>query len=222
HGWVTGKLEIEDVPMGYRRYAVGDYDVDPKTVEPVAPKTATKPGFPTGKVLVQHMRDAHGYTTWKNPAPNTVEYRKWKKSHEEEYHGRWADDQEHDHGMTRTKPPALPPSNPQAQADFEEYIRQKQQKLGYGEVTAPPDVDTLREADCPVCGDSDFDGEQCKKCGFQKPPDQYMDPDLDKAKEVDLRGGEEDPTAVGDDIANAEVDDLVCDNCGETFSSTGS
>jgi hypothetical protein len=220
HGWVTGKLEVEDAQVGYRRYVVGDYDVDPATIRPLGEKA----GFPVGMALIRHMQEAHGYVSGLTPKPNSNRYKQWKKSHEEEYHSpdRWGDQQDHDHGMTPTTPTApAPPDYSQAQADFEEYTRQKNQKLGYGEVTAPEVVDTLREADCPVCGDSEFDGKQCKKCGFQKPPDQYMDPDLDKAKEVDLRGGEEDPTAVGDEIANPGADDLVCDNCGQTFSSGG-
>lgn len=55
----------------------------------------------------------------------------------------------------------------------------------YGEVVAPPQVDTLRPSDCPVCGDTNtFDGDQCGNCGYVAPPEQLEDPDLDVAREA--------------------------------------
>jgi hypothetical protein len=58
----------------------------------------------------------------------------------------------------------------------------------YGETKAPQDVDTLREDACPVCGDRDtFDGAQCQVCGYVAPPKMFQDPDLEKARQMDLR-----------------------------------
>jgi 8-oxo-dGTP pyrophosphatase MutT (NUDIX family) len=64
----------------------------------------------------------------------------------------------------------------------------KQAKLAYGEQKAPMDVDTLREDACPVCGDRDtFDGDTCEVCGYVAPPKIFQDPDLEKARQMDLR-----------------------------------
>lgn len=61
-------------------------------------------------------------------------------------------------------------------------------KVGYGEQVAPPVVDTMRDEECPVCGEKDsYDGDRCNVCHFMKPPDEFMDPDLEKAKQTDLR-----------------------------------
>jgi hypothetical protein len=77
----------------------------------------------------------------------------------------------------------------------------------YGEVKAPADVDTLREEDCPVCGDKDtFDGIQCQICGFINPPDQFRDPDLDRAKQLDLRKQIVDPTLIDNNGELQRVD----------------
>lgn len=60
--------------------------------------------------------------------------------------------------------------------------------LAYGETRAPEDVDTLRDEECPVCGESDaYDGNRCDVCGFDAPPKMFQDPDLDMAKQLDLR-----------------------------------
>ena len=62
------------------------------------------------------------------------------------------------------------------------------QHQAYGETKAPQQVDTLRDDSCPVCGDSDsFDGDPCQICGYVAPPKMFQDPDLDKAKLLDLR-----------------------------------
>lgn len=208
HGWVTGKLEIEDVPMGYRRYAVGDYDVEPETVEPVGRKTAGPAQRIKGERYIREVRPEGKPRSWQLWEHDGEKYKRvgTARNHEEKH---------------RFLYPNASDDEIQKHVKFDEDDEAKwvKRKLGYGEVTAPEVVDTLREADCPVCGNSEsFDGEQCKQCGFKKPPDQYMDPDLDKAKEVDLRGGEEDPTAVGDDIASP-ADDLICENCGTTYAS---
>jgi hypothetical protein len=58
----------------------------------------------------------------------------------------------------------------------------------YGEMMAPRDVDTLRDEECPVCAEKDsYDGDQCQVCGFVKPPAMFMDPNLEMAKQIDLR-----------------------------------
>lgn len=84
--------------------------------------------------------------------------------------------------------------------------------IAYGETVAPADVDTLRDENCPVCGEADsYDGDKCMVCGFIKPPDEFMDPDLEKARQTDLRQQQDDSTA--------GEGDLKCDNCGKTFQS---
>lgn len=50
-----------------------------------------------GKELIDHMLKSHGFTAWNPPAPNTKAYKAWKLSHEEEYHGRWQNQQDHEH-----------------------------------------------------------------------------------------------------------------------------
>jgi len=61
-------------------------------------------------------------------------------------------------------------------------------KTAYGEQKAPADVDTLREDACPVCGDRDtFNGDTCEVCGYVAPPKIFQDPDLEKARQMDLR-----------------------------------
>jgi hypothetical protein len=88
------------------------------------------------------------------------------------------------------------------------------QTISYGEAKAPAQVDTLRDADCPVCGEeAAYDGEKCLVCGFVKPPDSFMDPDLEQARDVDLRQ-DEDEGAV--EPGNEQ---LVCDQCGAKFNS---
>jgi hypothetical protein len=55
-------------------------------------------------------------------------------------------------------------------------------------------VDTLRDEACPVCGETDsYDGNQCRVCGFVQPPEQFRDPDLDVAKQMDLRRDQTEP-----------------------------
>lgn len=62
-------------------------------------------------------------------------------------------------------------------------------KVGYGETKAPTEVDTLRDEECPVCGESSaaYDGNECQVCGYVAPPEMFRDPDLDLAGQVDLR-----------------------------------
>lgn len=61
-------------------------------------------------------------------------------------------------------------------------------RMAYGETKAPVDVDTLRESECPVCGnDESWDGDRCMVCGFFRPPQMFMDPNTDVARAMDLR-----------------------------------
>ena len=56
--------------------------------------------------------------------------------------------------------------------------------LAYGEMVAPPKVDTLRDDDvCPQCG-SQFNGVECDNCGYITPPEELQDPDTKKAGDV--------------------------------------
>jgi hypothetical protein len=60
-------------------------------------------------------------------------------------------------------------------------------RFAYDETVAPSDVDTLRDQqECPQCGDDDFDGERCLWCNYIAPPEELSDPDLTKARDVDL------------------------------------
>jgi hypothetical protein len=61
-------------------------------------------------------------------------------------------------------------------------------RLSYGEQLAPSEVDTMRTDACPVCGEKDsYDGDRCSVCNFIRPPEMFDDPDLEKAKQQDLR-----------------------------------
>lgn len=118
------------------------------------------------------------------------------------------------------------------------------QHLAYGETKAPADVDTLRDEECPVCGQSDsYDGNECKVCGFVAPPKEFQDPDLEMAKKMDLRkdnmdldgtdvsgledavndqdrDGFDDKTGEPMDAESGAMDEqpmLTCDNCGMEF-----
>jgi len=86
-----------------------------------------------------------------------------------------------------------------------------QRKLAYGETVAPRQVSTLRDAACPVCGEVDgFDGERCATCGYFRPPEEFMDPDLTKAQEVDLRQKDEEVQEIdenGTDDGTFNLDD---------------
>lgn len=91
-------------------------------------------------------------------------------------------------------------------------------KLGYGEVLAPQEVDTLREENCPVCGSDIWNGDECAECGFISPPDFLMDPDTEVAKNTDLRGNES-PSSMDDEGAPTSPQSPVlnCPNCDSRF-----
>jgi hypothetical protein len=58
-------------------------------------------------------------------------------------------------------------------------------KQAYGETRVPPQVDTLRMDECPVCGEHNvWSGSRCPVCGFVVPPSVFRDPDTSKAGEV--------------------------------------
>lgn len=70
----------------------------------------------------------------------------------------------------------------------EEPKKESSRKHAYGETKAPQDVDTLRDDACPVCGDRDtFEGANCQVCGYVAPPKMFQDPDLELARQMDLR-----------------------------------
>lgn len=109
----------------------------------------------------------------------------------------------------------------------------------YGETKAPSDVDTLRDEACPVCGEENaYNGSECKVCGFVAPPKEFQDPNLDLAKQVDLRKDVADLDSMDVDDLNDDLNDvdkdgfddqtgepinedvqptLVCSNCGTEF-----
>lgn len=61
------------------------------------------------------------------------------------------------------------------------------------DVLAPTKIDTMRQDTCPVCGEKDsYADDKCAVCGFNRPPDFMMDPDLEKAKQQDLRQEKQD------------------------------
>ena len=126
------------------------------------------------------------------------------------------------------------PTTKMPDAQYQEWLSKQPyeaRKHAINETIAPPEVDTLRESECPICGSDAYNGEECPVCMFIKPPDMFMDPDLEAAQNADLRqdnaedaiaGGEQiqndhlqSQTPVGDDLAAAgQEGDLQCDSCG--------
>jgi rubrerythrin len=96
-------------------------------------------------------------------------------------------------------------------------------RVAYGEVKAPAEVDTLRDEECPVCGETDsYDGAECKTCGFIAPPKMFQDPDLDVAKSMDLRQQEDElqdmNAGMPEEVPGSEfagTDDTTVDENGE-------
>jgi hypothetical protein len=88
----------------------------------------------------------------------------------------------------------------------------------YGETKAPVAVDTLRDENCPVCGEHDsYDGDQCQICGFVTPPKMFRDPDLDAAKLLDLRSNPANGEANDTNPALPPVDPTAVDAEGEVM-----
>jgi hypothetical protein len=52
----------------------------------------------SGNALMDHMQSNHGFHWIFKPKPNSREYKRTQKEHEELYHGRWQDQQDHTHG----------------------------------------------------------------------------------------------------------------------------
>ena len=87
-------------------------------------------------------------------------------------------------GKTVTKAGAWTPS----QEDLADFTDMLSARVAFGETKAPADVDTLRDEECPVCGERDsYDGNKCQVCGFDAPPPMFQDPDLEMARNLDLR-----------------------------------
>jgi GNAT superfamily N-acetyltransferase len=60
-----------------------------------------------------------------------------------------------------------------------------QRRTAEAETRVPPQVDTMRMEECPVCGENDvWSGDRCPVCGFTVPPSMFRDPDTDKASGV--------------------------------------
>lgn len=95
--------------------------------------------------------------------------------------------------------------------------------LAYGETVAPPQVDTLRDENCPICGEEDaYDGTRCPVCSYVAPPSPFNDPDLGLASRIDLRQQQDafDATQVTDPERMDEQADggtLICPSCGTEF-----
>lgn len=94
---------------------------------------------------------------------------------------------------------------------------------------APADVDTLRDEECPICGEAtSYDGNECMICGFVQPPKAFQDPDLDLAQKLDLRKDDADPNGMNvsdvdgieDSINDADRDGLD-DETGEPMGMGG-
>ena len=85
-------------------------------------------------------------------------------------------------------------------------------KTAYGDTKAPMDVDTLRESECPVCGNDDsWDGDRCQVCGFFRPPQMFMDPDTSIAGQMDLRQDIADQTGMPDPTMGADGETIGAD-----------
>jgi hypothetical protein len=65
------------------------------------------------------------------------------------------------------------------------FTARRHRRTAYGETRVPPQVDTLRMDECPVCGEHNvWSGSRCPVCGFVVPPSVFRDPDTDKARQV--------------------------------------
>jgi hypothetical protein len=90
-------------------------------------------------------------------------------------------------------------------------------KKAFDEIKAPPEVDTLRDEECPVCGEAEvYDGERCPVCGFVAPPAMFRDPNLEMAQQLDLRPGTNPDVAPGQMDPNTPGGGLISpDQLGE-------
>lgn len=102
---------------------------------------------------------------------------------------------------------ARSPSIQQWDPDEEIRVWRDDSKTALNEVMAPAKVDTLRDDSCPVCSEHDsFDGDKCLVCGYIRPPDEFLDPDLEKAREVDLRQEQQEDAGVSPQDGVADPD----------------
>jgi hypothetical protein len=81
------------------------------------------------------------------------------------------------------------------------------------------------------CGSDAYNGDECPVCLFIRPPDAFMDPNLEIAQDENLRQDAEDAnlegtnqimdnqdqTPVAQDLLEAGGGDLECDSCGANF-----
>lgn len=82
--------------------------------------------------------------------------------------------------------------NQHAQEYHPEIGPENMHRHGYNETKVPPQIDTLRSEECPVCGETQvWTGQRCPVCGYVSPPDMFRDPDTSKAQQVreQLEGG---------------------------------
>jgi hypothetical protein len=122
----------------------------------------------------------------------------------------WQDaykDTGHDQFSQETTDPARGPRNLHANRGRRPFAERR----AYGETKAPADIDTLRDEECPICGEStSYDGNSCAVCGFVQPPKEFQDPDLELAQKLDLRKDDADPT--GMDVSDVQgVEDSIND-----------
>lgn len=100
---------------------------------------------------------------------------------------------------SRFNHPDMPEMNYADRQRMKGLDMQSSRRLAYGETKAPAEVDTLRESDCPVCGNTEsWDGDRCMICGFFRPPEMFTDPDTSIHQQVDLRQQQQGAPAVTD------------------------
>lgn len=76
-------------------------------------------------------------------------------------------------------------SRPYGSADMLRSSQNSLAKTAYGETRVPPQVDTLRMDECPVCGEHNvWSGSRCPVCGFVVPPSVFRDPDTSRAGDI--------------------------------------
>lgn len=90
----------------------------------------------------------------------------------------------------------------------------------FKEITLPPRVDTLSHTVCPTCGsENSFTGDRCSVCNGIKPPDNFMEPDTSIAPQVQELLDDDGPGVDAEGIDMHTDPDLVCPECGESFTS---
>lgn len=107
----------------------------------------------------------------------------------------------------KTDGPSIPVSTPRFQGSYLASKTAEAPEPQSMKVHAPEDINTLREEKiCPLCG-SDMDADKCAVCGFEEPPEQFQNPDLQKAHDVDLtQQGQDEVTIPADDGTEPPAD----------------